>query len=494
MSVISQSRARTGGTNRFYITYLRRELGRRRRQALFVAAGLAVGVGLVVTVTAATAGVSNAEGAVLHQLYGVGTGLSVTKAAPSSPNPGHSSTAGRKGVSFTPGSKPQRVDELSSAPGLGWLQASAVARAARLHDVAAAAGGLTLIDQQFTVPSVKQLGPGGQPPASAYPVTFTVDGVDLARLGLGPFASARLISGHGFTGPDARTDVAVVDSGYAAAKRLHAGSAITVGFRRFTVIGIVSQPPSSAVDVYIPLARAQALAKSSGASPYDGMTSPAMVTNIYLAAASSADIPAVQAELTRLLPSATVTSSATLASQVTGSVRSAATLATDLGRWLAVGVLIAAFAVASLLTLAAVARRYREIGTLKALGWPGGRVVAQIMGESLVTGVIGAILGVALGFGGAAIVAAAAPGLSATIAQSPGSTPPQNVTGSGGALHDSYGAGSFRTVAVHLSAPVTVAAIALAVVLALAGALIAGLLGSWRASRMQPAAAMATVE
>jgi len=496
MSVTSQSRTRAGSTNRFYVTYLRRELGRRRRQALFVAAGLAVGVGLVVTVTAATTGVSNAEGAVLHSLYGVGTDLSVTKAKPNPGNPSHPSTSGLsgRGPSFSPGSKPQPVDEIAPVPGLSWLPASAVTRAARLHDVAAAAGGLTLTDTHFTVPSVKQLGPGGQPPASASPVTFTVDGVDLTRLGLGPFASARLISGHGFAATDADADVAVVDSGYAAAQRLHVGSAIRVEFQQFRVIGIVSQPPASAVDVYIPLARAQALAKNSVMSPYDGMTGSDMVTNVYVAAATAADVPAVQAELTRLLPSATVTSSATLASQVTGSVRSAATLVADLGRWLAVGVLIAAFAVASLLTVAAVTRRYREIGTLKALGWPSRRVIAQIMGESLVTGVIGAIVGVALGFGGAAIVAAVAPRLSATVAQSPGSAPPENVTGSGGALHESYGAGSFRTVAVHMGGPVTVAAIALAVALALAGALIAGLLGSWRASRMQPAAAMATVE
>jgi putative ABC transport system permease protein len=457
-----------------------------------------VGVGLVVTVTAATAGVSDAEAAVLHSLYGVGTDISVTKAAPNpgGPNPNSAGTSGssHKGIAYSPGKKPQPVDQLSPAPGLSWLPASAVAQAARVHNVAAAAGGLTLTDSQFTVPSLSQLGPGGKPPASAFPTTFTVDGVDLTHLGLGPFASAHLVSGHGFAGSDASADVAVADSGYATAHKLRVGSDVTIGFRRFTVIGIVSQPPASAADVYIPLARAQALAKSSPASPFFGMTSRDMVTNIYLAAASAADVPAVQADLARLLPSATVSSSADLASQVSGSLNSAATLAADLGRWLAVGVLIAAFAVASLLTLAAVGRRYRELGTLKALGWRGRRVIAQLMGESLVTGVIGAVLGVALGFGGAAIVQAAAPNLSATVAQSPGSTPPPDVTLNGSGAHISTPPGSFHTVAVQMGAPVTAAAIALAVTLALAGALIAGAIGSWRASRLQPAVAMSTVE
>lgn len=497
MSVISPSRARPRGTHAFYFTYLRGELRHRRRQALIVAAGLAVGIGLVVTVTAATAGVSNAEAAVLHSLYGVGTDVSVTKAAPNpgtpNPNSAHASGSSGKGISYSPGKKPLPVDQLTPAPGLAWLEASSVARVARLHDVAAAAGGLTLTDTQFIVPSLSQLGPGGQPPASAFPATFTVDGVDLGHLGLGLFASARLISGHGFAGSDARADVAIVDSGYAAVHRLTAGSAITIEFHRFTVIGIVSQPPASAADVYIPLARAQALAKSSPVSPYNGMTSQDMVTNIYVAAASATAIPAVQAEVAGLLPSATVTSSADLASQVSGSLNSAAALAADLGRWLAIGVLIAAFAAASLLTLAAVTRRYREFGTLKALGWPGRRVVAQIMGESLVIGVIGAAAGVAAGFGGAAVVDAVAPRLSVTVANSPGSQPPATLSGNSSGMHRGVAADSLRTVAVHMAAPVTLSAITLAIVLALAGALIAGALGSWRASRLPPAAAMATV-
>lgn len=482
----------------FYRTYLRRELQHRRRQVLLAAAGLAVGVGLVVTVTAATAGVSGAEAAVLHSLYGVGTDVSVTKAAPDpgTPNPNSVGTSGSspKGIGYSPGKKPQPVDQLTPAAGLSWLPAAAVARAAAVRDVIAAASGLTLTDTQFTVPSLAQIGPGGRPPASAFPAAFTVDGVDVGHLGIGPFASAHLTSGRGLAGSDASADVAVADSGYAAAHRLRVGSGVTIGFRRFVVIGIVSQPPASAADVYIPLARAQALAKSSPVSRFNGMTSRDVVTNIYLAARSAADVPAIQAALADALPSATVSSSADLASQVSGSLKNAATLAADLGRWLAVGVLIAAFAVASLLTLAAVGRRYAEFGTLKALGWPGRRVVAQVMGESVVTGLAGAVLGVAAGFGGAAIVRAVAPRLSATVAQSPGSTPPQNITLNGTGAHRSYPPGSFHTVAVRMGAPVTATTIFLAVTLALAGALLAGVAGSWRASRLQPTAAMSATD
>ncbi|HUZ54855.1 MAG TPA: ABC transporter permease [Streptosporangiaceae bacterium] len=484
---------RRRGAAPFFLIYLAREMQRRKRQALLVAVGLAVGIGLAVTVTAASAGVTNAEGAALHSLYGIGNDVTVTKAAPA-PNPGSPARTGSSGSAkfgFSPGKTPQHEDLLGYPPGLGVLDASSVASISRLHDVAAAAGVLTLTDTKLTVPSLSQLGPQGQPPPGAVtPTTFSVDGVDLAHLGLGPLASAKISSGRSSAMSDATSDVAVVDSGYATANKLIVGSTITIAHIPFKVVGVVRQPQgASAADVYIPLGRAQALAASPEVSNSAGK-----VDTIYVAAASAADIPAVQKEIARLIPSATVTSSGNLASDVSGSLASAASLATDLGRWLAIAVLIAAFAIASLLTMAAVARRVREFGTLKALGWRSRRIIAQIMGESAVIGVIGAVMGIALGFGGAALVDAIAPKLTATVAQNPGSAPAQDIGVGASGFHHSIAPGAEHTVAVHMSAPVTVTAIALAVVLAIAGALIAGSFGGWRASRLRPAEALAQVE
>ena len=140
-----------------------------------------------------------------------------------------------------------------------------------------------------------------------------------------------------------------------------------------------SSPPS----VYIPLAKAQRIAATGTAK----LTN--QVNTIYVAADSAADIPAVQQELTRLLPAATVTDASDLASQVTGSVGSAASLAGNLGKWLSVAVLAAAFGLAILLTMAAVTRRVREFGTLKALGWRSRRIIGQVLGESIAIGIVG---------------------------------------------------------------------------------------------------------
>ncbi len=53
----------------FFVTYLRGEL-RRKRQATFIAPGLALGVGLVMTVSSASAGVMNAPSDVLGEGLG----------------------------------------------------------------------------------------------------------------------------------------------------------------------------------------------------------------------------------------------------------------------------------------------------------------------------------------------------------------------------------------------------------------------------------------
>jgi ABC-type antimicrobial peptide transport system permease subunit len=143
-------------------------------------------------------------------------------------------------------------------------------------------------------------------------------------------------------------------------------------------------------------------------------------------------------------------------------------------------VLAVAFLVSTLLTTAAVSRRVREFGTLKALGWPGRRIIGQVMGESMVMGVCGAVAGVALGYGGAALVAALAPTLSASVGTGGGSA--------GGSVADTT-----SIVEVTFAAPVTAGTVALAVLLAMSGGLVAGSFGGWRAARLRPAAALARV-
>jgi putative ABC transport system permease protein len=478
----------------FFLTYLRRELRRRMRQAIFIALGLALGIGLVVTVTAASAGVKKAQAEVLKSLYGVGTDITVTGKAPKPLAPGSGPPSGGQTFQVGPGGAQvctngkchsaagQTIDHLGS-DSYGPISQSEVAAIAKLSHVKAVAGGLTLTDTSIKLP--KNLGqPGGSFPT---PSSFTVQGVDTSHLSLGPVSSGTMTSGRSLRGTDSTANVAVVDSGYAKAHKLKVGSTVGIVKHNFTVIGIVRQPQSgSPPQVYIPLTRAQALGTAFG-----GKSLKNDVNTIYASADSAANIPAVQREIEDILPNDTVTSAASLANQVTGSLSSTSRLANDLGKWLSIVVLIAAFALACLLTIAAVARRVREFGTLKALGWPTRRIVAQVMGESLVIGIVGGAAGVGLGFAGAAIISAVAPELSATI---PGSTGPRVVSGgSGGPSARAFGPALSHTVAVPMSASLTVAALVAAVVLAIVGGLLAGSFGSWRITRLRPADALAKV-
>jgi putative ABC transport system permease protein len=507
-----------------FFTYLRRELRRRMRQAIFISVGLALGIGLVITVTAASSGVKAAQGTVLQNLYGVGTAATVTKA----PTAGSFGSRARN-FNFKPGST-VKIDTLTATGSLGSLDDSAVTTISKLNGVAAASGALTAsdVDTTFKIPNFSSgggggggsgsggfgggrgggggsfRGPGGFNPGNA----VSVDGVDLSSSAqaLGPLSNGTLSSGRTLKSSDASSDVAVIDSSYAKSASLKVGSTVTLASTKFTVVGVVTEPTSdSSADVYIPLAQAQKLSSMTG-----------KVNTIYVAADSSTNVSAVQKEIQKAVPGSTVTTSADLASEVTGSLASASSLANNLGKWLAIAVLIAAFLLASLLTMSAVSRRVREFGTLKALGWRSRRVIGQVMGESIALGIIGGAVGIGLGFLGAEIVKKVSKPLTASVGLTTGSATPGGARtftgggfpgggagagGTGGGRFGGGGGGRFRGAAaaahsttVHLSAPVTLNIIILAVVLAVAGGLIAGMLGGWRAARLRPAAALARVE
>jgi ABC-type antimicrobial peptide transport system permease subunit len=519
-----------------FFTYLRRELRRRMRQAVFIALGLALGVGLVITVTAASDGVKNAQGTVLHALYGVGTDVTVTRTpAAGSFTPGSFGFGFRTGTTKRPAAGTKINDStLGGVATLSSISSSSVGSVTGLHDVAAAAGGLTLNDRTIsgTMPAINFNGGGsgsggfggggggsGSSGFQQFRTAFTtnsfgVDGVDLTAGELGPLSSGQLSAGRTFTAADANADVAVVDASYAAQNKLSVGSTVAIGNSKgtttnFKVIGIVSEPAGdNPSDIYIPLGVAQSLANLKND-----------VNTIYVTADSSSAIGAVSGEISKALPGDTVTTSSDLANEVTGSLSNASSLANSLGKWLAIAVLVAAFLLAILLTMAAVSRRVREFGTLKAIGWRSRRIIGQVMGEAVTLGIIGGVIGVGLGLAGAELVSRVSPKLTATVGQTTGSATPGGArqfgfgnggggggfggggAGGGGGGGGGFGGGGFNrastaanhTVAVHLSASVSMSVIVLAVLLAVLGGVIAGIFGGWRAARLRPAAALTKV-
>jgi ABC-type lipoprotein release transport system permease subunit len=494
-----------------FFTYLRRELRRRRKAALVVASGLALGIALVIVVTSVSSGMNKAQDKVLQSLYGLGTDMTVTKAA--TPTAGN---AQRPRFEFDARDKDDDSEQSSDrvvVQGFSTLAATTVTEVGDQKGVSSAVGGLSLnvvkVSGQFSRGQFKQDqnsgdqqqggpggggtgGSGGQPQGEVqgggadFDINqYTVYGTDVTRTGLGPLTSSEITSGRTFKATETDAKVAVADSAYAKTKKYKVGSTVTVKGVKYKVIGIATASSGdSAANLYIPLKQAQTLAGEKN-----------KVTTIYVKAADSQQIDSVKSAIQKNVSGTTVTTSADLAETVSGSLSTASSLASNVGKWLSIAVLVAAFLVAGLLTSSAVSRRVREFGTLKALGWKSRRVTGQVVGEAMVNGLVGGALGIALGLAGAYAVTSVSPTLQAQLGSSGGGTGgPGGGGGFGGGGFGGPGRQAAKTLEVALTAPVSVGTIAVAVALAVAGGLIAGVFGGWRASRLRPADALRRVE
>ncbi|MFD3665392.1 ABC transporter permease [Streptomyces sp. NPDC058659] len=501
-----------------FFTYLRRELRRRRKAALVVASGLALGIALVIVVNSVSSGMKVAQGKVLESLYGLGTDLTVTKAQEQLQEGTRPQRPRFEFEGQEDGAEEQSSDRLM-VQGFQTLADSTVATVAKQQGVDRAVGGLSLvnlkIDGEFTRGRIQR---GEQQPAqpaqpggtgggaggtgggsggpgdtvtgggAAFDVdSFTLYGTDVTAPDLGPLTTSTVSTGRTFKTTETDAKVAVLDSAYAQQEGLAVGGKLTVKGVSFEIIGIATADSGqSAAQVYLPLKQAQTLSGSAG-----------KITTIYVKATDSTRIEAVKTAIQKNVSGTTVTTSADLAQTVSGSLDTAANLASTMGKWLSYAVLVAAVLVAGLLTSSAVGRRVREFGTLKALGWTSGRVTRQVVGEALVNGVVGGALGIAAGLAGAYAVTAVSPNLTAELGSGV-----SGFGGRGGGMVLGGGAGGpggartavGKTVDIALTAPVGVTTVGLAVLLALGGGLVAGGFGAWRASRLRPADALRRVE
>ena len=483
-----------------YGTYLRRELAGRTKQTVIVAVGLAIAIALVIVVNALSAGVRDAQTQALSSVYGVGTDLTVTGAQT---QPGEGGGArfdfGAQDGTTTDGTttldQSRLVAERQRAP----LDASTVTSVADIDGVSAATGALSLTNMTFSG-EIPQRGTetgttgsaptdgGGQPPADgqgggSFGVdSFSVLGVDPAA-SVGPLSAVTVSEGRALTGDDVGSDVAVVDATYAASAGLAVGDTVEVAGTAVQVVGIVasaSADADTAANVYLPLDIAQSLAGVGD-----------VVSTVYVQAESSDAIDAVQSRIAAALPEATVSSESQLASTVSGSLSSASSMISNLGTWLSLVVLLVALALAVLFTISGVARRTREFGTLKAIGWSNARIVRQVAGESLAQGLLGGVAGLILGLGGTLLVNVISPTLS--VAASTTSGPGRGAGGPGGGAGGGFGQAAAQATEVVLNAPITPAVVLAAVGIAVLGGVLAGAFGGWRAARLSPAAALRSV-
>jgi ABC-type lipoprotein release transport system permease subunit len=326
--------------------------------------------------------------------------------------------------------------------------------------------------QKVTVPEQTITRILNPPTTNTATSSYSVAGVDPTNETTGLITKAQLVSGTWFTANPA--DEVLVYTNYATTKKLKVGGTLTINSKSYKVVGLVSPTLTGNVaDIYFPLSTMQSLASAPG-----------YVNEVLVSVKSSSEVAAVTKAIKAELPGATVLTSKQLADSVSGSLNNAHKLANDLGGVLAIVVLLAAFLIAGLLTLSSVAKRVREIGSLRAIGWTRGEVVRQVMAETVGIGLVGGVIGVAIGVGVCAVIAAVGPGLSVTsTGLAVGASTVNNL------ISGATNTGTVTSL-VHLSAPIRATTILIAFGGALVGGILAGTIGGWRAARLAPASAL----
>lgn len=479
--------------------YLKAELTRRRTKTILISIGLAVPIALVIMIGAYSTGLSNAQDEVLEPLVGLGTDMTVAK-------------------TFTPGQRPDgagppRIGLDSSSAGEsfsrdvyttgfnGEFSSKNVTNVSELDGVESAVGGLTVnnIKASGTIPSGGSAQTPGQsgPPAggtSGQGGGFNIDsrtitGIDPSS-DLGPVSSDQLQKGTLLSSGDAKE--ALLTSTYAKTKSLTVGESITLDGTKFKVVGIVSAPlAGSSSDIYVKLDQLQGLADLKN-----------KVNKIYVRATDQAAVATVSKEIKSEVSNATVTTNASLAGQVSGSLVDANKLVKKMGVFLELILLLAAIIITTILTLNAVNKRTREFGTLKSIGWSNARLIRQVMAESLSTGMIGAAAGVIIG-GAGMLIAKAVPmtmkisGQASSGGGFPGAgggggAPGGATTGGPPGVASAASNAASQTITVVPSISVTTILIAAGI--GAATALIAGGLGSLKTSKLSPVEALKHVD
>jgi ABC-type antimicrobial peptide transport system permease subunit len=482
----------------FYVRFLAAELRRRPARTALTALGLAVGVGLVVIVSALSAGLDDAQDEVLEPLTGVGTDLTVSRPI-AVPDDG-ASAVGPTGPFGELSPEEQRQLNRENESGLEFdiaelgepgdrytedrvlatelsFPTSEVEEIRGLDGVEDAAASLNLnaVRLEGTVPEVSTSGGMALHGGDTEVTSVLASGVDVRKPGLAIVTPDQITEGRYLSEtPKRARGEAVLDLAYARQNDIGVGDKTEVAGGEFEVVGLASAPlGGDASNAYVELGRLQELSDREG-----------RVNGIQVRAESADEVQGLADRIPDQLAGAEVVTAADLADRVGGSLEDADNLSSRLGTALAIVALLAAFLIASLLTLSSVQKRIRELGTLKALGWRQRLVVRQVAGESLVQGLLGGVLGAAIGIAGAATIDAIGPTLEASVeAQSIGS-------------FDPFGQGDVAagSADVALGAPVDPGLLLLAIGLAIVGGLLAGAAGGLRAARLRPAEALRSVE
>lgn len=212
----------------------------------------------------------------------------------------------------------------------------------------------------------------------------TIMGVDLSQPSLGPVHIKEWLAKGRF--PEKKGEV-VLEKHYAKFHNTQLDDHFTIGSRSFLVVGLLEIREGAQIasaNIYLPLADAQDLMGNESKS----------VNLVYLRLQNPSRLNQTKTEIMQAMPGISVASSDAILEVMGGVSRISDQFS------LVVSLVALAGAVFLIIKtmLGNLVERSREIGILKAVGWTGGDVQKQLMGEVFLQSVVGGIVGVAAGY------------------------------------------------------------------------------------------------
>jgi ABC-type antimicrobial peptide transport system permease subunit len=214
----------------------------------------------------------------------------------------------------------------------------------------------------------------------------TIMGVDLSRPSLGPVKVREWLKAGRF--PQQEGEV-ILEKHYAKFHHTKLGDKIRIGGRGFAVVGLLEIKEGSQIasaNIYLPLGDAQDLLGQESRG----------VNVVYLRLKNPSLLGRVKTQIAQQLSGLSVTSSDSFL-ELMGGVSKISDQFSLLTSMIALGGAIFLIIKTMLANLVA---RSSEIGILKAVGWTGGDVQKQLMGEALLQSLAGGVVGLIIGYGG----------------------------------------------------------------------------------------------
>jgi putative ABC transport system permease protein len=216
----------------------------------------------------------------------------------------------------------------------------------------------------------------------------TIQGIDLSGPMIGPSKVQEWVVEGSKLG-NSNTEI-MLEKHFARFHHMKVGDQIVLGGKRFPIVGIVEQKEGStisAANAYLTIDAARSLANL-----------PAGVSNMLFAQLKRGTDPqTVRKQASRVIPGVVVSSSDNIAGMMKGFNAISGRFSSIMG----ILSLVFAAIVTYRILVGSVSERAREIGIMKAVGWTRNNIVLTVVTETLIIGLVGGLVGIALGYLGA---------------------------------------------------------------------------------------------